>query len=223
VLIAGSTAGYALLGPAILIGVLIFRGEEGGKTTALILPGAALAVGVMSFLVANSPVLTGLGVTDFGSTGTMSRNDLYARTIKAIIDFLPLGSGLGSFEQLFPHYEDPDLVTSTFANHAHSDYLEFVLELGLPGAAILVALVAWWVIRSVQIWTTEGTEDGRLQRAASIAVGLIIVHSIVDYPLRTAAAATFTAMCLALMAGSPSPPRKTIRKHEAPQRQHVDI
>jgi O-antigen ligase len=223
VLIAGSVAGYALMGPAILIGVLIFRGGEGRKLTPLILLGAALGVGVLGFVVANSPILTGLGVTDFASTGTMSRADLYARTTRAIVDYLPLGSGLGSFEGLFPHYEDPNLVTSTFANHAHSDYLEFVLELGLPGAALLLAVVLWWVVRSIQIWTTEGEEDGRLRRAASIAVGLVIVHSLVDYPLRTAAVATFTALCLGLMAGSPSPPRKTRKSDAATPRQHVDI
>ena len=137
---------------------------------------------------------------------------------------MPVGSGLGSFEALFPSYEDPSQVTSTFMNHAHNDYLEFVLEFGAAGIALIAAFLVWFIWRSIAIWRSEGEDGSRLRKAASIAVLIVILHSLVDYPVRTGAISGFVGLCLGVMAARSEPRRKT-RRLTSPETEahHVTI
>jgi O-antigen ligase len=223
VMIAGSTAGYGLLLPALLLSVLIGRGRASGTVTISALFGVSLVIGLLAALVASSPRLVGLGFTDLGG-GTLSRPDTWTRTLEAISDTLPAGAGLGSFEALFPLYEDAAAVTSTFMNHAHNDYLEFVLDYGLSGLVLLGLFFIWFIIRTIAIWRAEGEDGARLRRAASVALMIVILHSIVDYPLRTGAVSGFAGLCLGLMAARSEPKRQRRGQEEdADAARHVTL
>src|SRR3546814_3413651 len=82
--------------------------------------------------------------------------------------------------------------------------------MGLPGLALIVAFLLWWVRRTHAIWLSN--ESGPLQRAATIASAAILVQSAVGYPLRTAALSAVFAACCALMA------RPRVRKEEPRRR-----
>ena len=215
VLIAGSAAGYGLLIPSILLSFLIGRGRGSGATTIAAVLGVSLIVAVLAIVVASSPRLVGLGMTDM-SDSSLGRPDTSARTLEAIFDTMPFGSGLGSFEALFPSYEDPLVVTPTFMNHAHNDYLEVALEYGVPGVLLIALFLLWFAGRSLSIWRAEGEDGARLRRAACVAVLIVILHSIVDYPARTAAISGFAGLCLGIMAARSEPPRKR-RQEKLPQ------
>ena len=60
---------------------------------------------------------------------------LASTTVEIIKDSFPIGTGLGTFSTVYRRYEDPSRVTRQFANHAHNDYVEAVLELGAAGPA----------------------------------------------------------------------------------------
>jgi len=221
VAIAGSLAGYLLGIPAIVLSVFAARARSGWSTLALLIC-VAVGVALIGLFAFSSPVLSGLGMTDFSST-SLGRPDTYARTVVAISQVMPVGSGLGSFEALFPSYEDPASVTDTFMNHAHSDYLEFVLEYGILGVGFILAFLVWFVIRSVAIWRETKSEGARIRKAASIAVLIVILHSLVDYPLRTPALAGFVGMCLGLMVARAEGPRRRAKDETTPRAQHVVI
>ena len=143
---------------------------------------------------------------------SISRQTFYANTLRAIGDALPFGTGIGTFTSIYPMYEDPSLVTTTYANHAHSDLLELLLETGIPGMLLLLLFLMWWARRAFLIWRAE--EVDQFARAATIASAAILGHSLVDYPLRTAAiSAVFAASC-ALMAE----PRPFTRRREHDRR-----
>ena len=63
--------------------------------------------------------------------------DVRAKALSGIITgglaYSPLGSGLGTFEDIYRTQERPETVTNAFLNHAHNDYLELWLETGLVG------------------------------------------------------------------------------------------
>ena len=83
-------------------------------------------------------------------------------------------------------------------NHVHGDYIEIVLETGAAGFLLILLFLIWWARRVAAIW---GSEDKDVfARAATIASAAILAHSVVDYPLRTAAISAIFAMCCALMA-----------------------
>jgi len=101
-------------------------------------------------------------------------------------------------------FEKPqDLFAHAYINHAHDDVLELWLETGIFGIALMGALAAWFVSRTAKIWryASVGANefDRSLARAATIAVALIVTHSFLDYPLRTAAMTAILAFACGLM------------------------
>lgn len=121
-----------------------------------------------------------------------------ATTVEAIKDTFPAGTGLGSFPQVYRTYENQHAVGSELVNHAHNDYLEFVLELGLPALLLILAFVAWWAIRTFGIWRASA-KGADLGRAGSVVILVVLLHSMVDYPIRTSAVAVVFAVACALM------------------------
>jgi O-antigen ligase len=126
-----------------------------------------------------------------------SRQEMLWTSAKALRDFLPWGSGLGSFENVYHLYEDPLLVNGTYVSHAHNDYVELALETGVPGILLMITFLGWWIRAAWRAW--RYVDAGVFARAASIASAAILVHSLVDFPLRTAAISALFAMCLALL------------------------
>jgi len=126
----------------------------------------------------------------------------FARTtIEAAWAYMPFGAGMGTFVPVYGMFEKPqDLFAHAYINHAHDDILELWLEAGIFGIALMAAFAALFVARAAKIWRYGpiGTNefDRTLARAATIAVALIIAHSFLDYPLRTAAmTAIFAFAC----------------------------
>jgi hypothetical protein len=101
-------------------------------------------------------------------------------------------------------FEKPqDLFSHAYVNHAHDDILELWLESGIFGIALMGAFAAWFVSRAIRIWRYAAVGvnefDRSLARAATIAVALIVIHSFLDYPLRTGAMTALLAFACGLM------------------------
>lgn len=199
-----SLAGYGLALPVIAASLLIIL-PRGSRWRGAVGVVAALA------LVAAIGVLatTKIGGTRIGSNAVVSvqsRQDILRTTGKAIAANMPWGSGLGSFVRVYRLYESPDKVTSEYVIHAHNDYAEVVLELGVAGIVLLLLFLGWWVAAVAAVWRTGGA--GPFSRAASIASATVLAHSLVDFPLRTAAIAACFAACCALLVDRRVPVRQ---------------
>ena len=186
----GSRAAYALCIPVLLASSALV--PLGNRLKRLLLPASAVALlGAVAVLAAN-PISE-----DDPSIPVEPRTAIWAQTQQAIADNFPAGTGLGSFEQVYRHYENPDAVTIRYVNHAHNDFLEIALELGAPGLVLLVLFLAWWAFASARIWRSPSSSN--FARAATIATAAMLAHSVVDFPLRTAAMASVFAALIALM------------------------
>jgi O-antigen ligase len=170
----------------------------------------ALLITAASLYIPFSAPMSNNLTTAEAKTSQFSRYMSFGLTIDAAKEKLPLGSGVGTFLDVYRTKEDPAVVESTYVNHAHSDYLELLLETGLVGAAVLLIFLLWWLSRFAAIWRAD--KPDHFARAASIASAAILAHSLVDYPLRTAAVSALFAMCCALMAE----PRPRARRGEQP-------
>jgi O-antigen ligase len=200
----GSLAGYGLTLPALAASALIILPPSSRLRLWVVGLAALLVVGAVTALET-----TAIGASKIGEHSTesvQSRSEILATTSLAIGDFMPLGSGLGSFQSVYPLYERADQVTNTFVVHAHNDYAELILELGVPGIILILLFLAWWGAAVWRVWRTA--EAGPFARAAAIASAAILVHSLVDFPLRTEAIAALFGMCLALLADSRAAPPK---------------
>jgi O-antigen ligase len=142
-------------------------------------------------------------------------------TFKTALDALPFGTGLGSFTNVYAAVEKNEDAFIGFANRAHNDLAELLLETGLIGGGLLLAFLAWYAIRSYQAWSMRSPQgdpiEPMLARAASLIIGLLLLHSLVDYPLRTTAlGATFAFFCAIL--AIPALPNHDDRQSQRPQR-----
>lgn len=191
----GSVAALALALPVLLASAALVPAAVRWRRVALPIAAVALIGGVV--IVGTNPIPS--VATDLGAAESVqSRGQMWSTTETAIRDTFPLGTGLGTFEQVYRQYEQPGQITRSYVNHAHNDYLELALELGAAGIVLMVLFLAWWAIAAVRVWTTP--LSSAFGRAATIASAVILAHSIVDYPLRTAAISAVFAACIGLMA-----------------------
>jgi O-antigen ligase len=213
----GSIAGYGLALPVIAASSLL-----------LLPPSSRLRLWIVSlavlFVLASVAALetTSIGSGKLGehaATAVQSRTEILGTTSRAIRDFMPVGSGLGSFPRVYPLYEPAAQVTSEYVVHAHNDYAEVALELGLAGIVLMLLFLAWWFRAVWRAWQTA--QAGPFARAAAIASAAVLVHSVVDFPLRTAAISACFGMCLALLADSRAAPPK--EKTQLRHGRHVEF
>lgn len=191
-----SLAGYGLAVPLLAGSALIVMPARSSLARWVAIFGALCLVVAIGALESSSIRPNGFGAEAVFSA--QSREDMLSTTLKAARDFLPLGSGVGTFRRVYDLYENRDQITGTYVVHAHDDYAELFLETGIPGVVILILFLGWWGTAAWRVWSSA--EAGPFARAASIASAAILAHSIVDFPLRTAAISTAFAMCLALLA-----------------------
>lgn len=126
------------------------------------------------------------------------RYEKWAIVIDRLTQFMPLGSGPGSYIPVFKSIEPAEVLTSSYSNHAHNDWLEVLFTVGVPGGLLLGAAVAAFAIA---LWKQFGRSSADAARAYGWAGLLIIfmvaIASAVDYPLRTPmASALLVIACL---------------------------
>jgi O-antigen ligase len=95
------------------------------------------------------------------------RREIAGSALAMIADHRWFGSGLGTFQTVYPAYAQFD--SGMIVDHAHNDWLEWAAEGGVPFALLWLSLafmVAGPAIRSV--W--------------GIGVVAVFLHAVVDYP-----------------------------------------
>jgi O-antigen ligase len=203
----GSLAGYGL-GLAVVAASTLIILPPGNRFRLCIAAFAVLLlIGAVALLETSATGSSRIG--QHGTSAVQSRAELLSSTLRAAREFMPFGSGLGSFRDMYPLYERAAEVTTTYAVHAHNEYAELVLELGLAGVLLIMLFVGWWGWRVWRVWRAAEAEV--FARAAAIASAALLFHSFVDFPLRTSALAGCFGMCMALLADSSMTPPKEDR------------
>ena len=136
--------------------------------------------------------------------GADNRRVMQDTTLEAARSFFPIGSGIGSFEEVYRLFEGFGKKT---VPHAHNDYVELFLELGVFSFIWFAAFFAylgryiWKAVRS--LWATEA--QNRFARYMAVPMVTVAVHSTVDYPSRTIAVMVLVTFAFCLLV---APPRK---------------
>ena len=167
---------------------------------ALVAVGAVLTLAALQF--------TRIGA--FGRVGVLDegRSVVTAVTLATAGKYAPIGSGLGTFVPAYAAAEPLKALTSEYFNHAHDDWAELWLEGGIFLALVILAFLAWFVLASRSAWQKSAgsgsSSDAALARAASVAIGLALIHSAADYPLRTIAMMAVFGLACALLTPTPA-------------------
>jgi O-antigen ligase len=183
-LAAGSTAGVVIGFAITLLSIVVLfqRSRIGTLMIMVFTIGTGIySVGLWARLQVEEFDL-GYGRLEFART-----------TLEGIRDNLPFGIGYGNFVIGYPGYEKSEMIFDTYVNHAHNEYLELVFEGGIGAAALLIiflCLFLWRVIETIYL---------PLHKAATLSILFILIHSVVDYPLRTLGMAIPFSMFVAFL------------------------
>lgn len=133
-----------------------------------------------------------------GSSQPDGRLQILPTLLAMAVSYAPFGSGIGSFEPLFQVNEPDGLLSPTYMNHAHNDWLELVITGGVPAALLALVVLAAWVLRARTAFLRSNPASATVPVAR---LGLVILllaglASLVDYPLRVPAMAALGALAV---------------------------
>ncbi|MEA3015119.1 MAG: hypothetical protein QOD42_3664 [Sphingomonadales bacterium] len=133
-------------------------------------------------------------------------NELRSRNLPLIVeltrDHLPLGTGYGSFDTVFRSHEAHATLSEFYLNHAHNDWIEVVLEGGVLPIPLILLYLGWFALRAWRLWVGNRHRDSpMLGRAGTAIVAIVLIGSVLDYPLRTPFVAVLFALGSVWMLG----------------------
>lgn len=165
---------------------------------------AALAVGVFLATAAALGAWVGLEpvVERYETTG----RDIVARTAVwrdalELVAVRPLaGTGFGSFGDVYPRVQTAHLAFTV--DHAHNDYLQLAVELGVPAAALFVASWIYLTAHGARAaLARSATTSQRVQLAGAVGgAAALLAHALLDFNLQLPANALVFAVLLGMLA-----------------------
>lgn len=178
-LFSGSRAGIAtgLFAFSLASFALVWR--PASVAARITFGAAAVAALLFAAYIGLTPVLDRFA-PDQLAIGYEGRMRIAAAALRAGLDFLPFGSGLGTFADVFRRYQVEGL--PGFVDHAHNDYAELFLELGVAGIAAAALLLIAYATRWAQIlrgWPLRSL--GYLQVGAGLGMMAMLIHGAFDF------------------------------------------
>ncbi len=204
-LLSGSRGGMISIAvEMVILGAIILRWKAGyGDVRKWSFMGLVAAAGLAALLLAVMPdsgwqrlaSIAGLArkpdVT-LGNRLTVSRDAL-----TELRDFPWLGTGLGSFNAVFPQYQT--FPTDLGWNHAHDDYVEAATETGIVGGLIILSallMFGWLAFRNLP--ERMKSLQGWIQLGAALGCCGLLIHSFADFNLHIPANSAWFAVCAGL-------------------------
>lgn len=192
----GSRTGFilAILSIAIAISI-VMRGNKIPYWASI-----SSAIGILSVIIAvtSSNRMQQL-VERYGAVGDDQRWSIWTNSVGILADYMPWGSGFGSFVAVYNKNEPLNELMPTYVNNAHSDYLELLIEAGLPGAIILAALFVMMIILIIRGARMSSRQTSRYSLVGGGIIFLFACHSVVDYPVRRIATAAVLFFAIGLL------------------------
>jgi O-antigen ligase len=207
-LFAGSRGGLsALVCELLILIVMMLVSAPERRRIGLVWSAGGLVLAAVVFLLllapSELPVRLASIVRFRDASVTGDRPQVTHDTLRIFRDHLTTGTGLGTFEAVYPQYQS--LVTVKTWSYAHDDYAQFLAETGLPGG--LLALLGLLIFLRETFWGRlrsglSGT-PAWIQFGAFLGCCGLLVHSFVDFNLHIPANAAWFAACtgLAVLAG----------------------
>lgn len=213
--------GLYLLAAGMMLLAVLFSLSRGGIISMLVvlftlnltLPLARrtrlTVAAVLLFFLGGYGLLLGLDtvVNRFNSIDQsgLGRLNVYLASLPMVHEHWLTGIGLGSYDLLSPVYLK-GLPAQVHFDHAHNEYLEFAVELGLPAAALLFGWLATLMVRAgLGLSRLHRTEEARstavlVGTAAFAALVGLFVHGWVDFGWRLPATLFYATTLAALVA-----------------------
>nr|WP_255493879.1 O-antigen ligase family protein [Pseudomaricurvus sp. HS19] len=126
-----------------------------------------------------------------------TRDEVNRDTWTLIKDQPLLGSGAGTYFEVFPRYRQQDI--PIYYDHAHNDYFQFVVEHGVLGCLPLLAFILLSVRQAIATMRQRKTLQFQAMAFAPVMVVIaLLLHSTVDFSLQIPANAATVVVLMTL-------------------------
>jgi len=173
---------------------LIFIKRPPNTLKWLVLSLIALDIIIVGSYFGIDKVKERIEVTSFQSE---VRDDVVRDSVPYIYDAWMKGSGAGSFYSTFLQYQSTTY--TAFYDHAHNEYVQFIVEFGLLPSALLFLMMLKVLWNSLKILhKTQSKLSRGLAMGTFMACSCMLIHSIVDFVLQDVAIVVLflTILCL---------------------------
>lgn len=120
-----------------------------------------------------------------------ARPQIWEDALYTARQFWPLGSGMGTFDEVFQLDESLEYLDPPLAGRAHNDFIEVAIEAGAIGLALIALWLVWIVAAAFRARSSAWRWYGWASAAGLVVIAL---QSLTDYPLRSQ-----TLLCVAGM------------------------
>lgn len=194
ILATGSRSGLGLTLVGLITAGFLYRRQPGMRDstrggwrparTWLVIGGIATVMVIVALVFSQAEA-----ISRFAGNGLSS--DLRVRIFWPLVEMaratFPAGIGFGSFEPAYRAVEPDAVLNRGYLNNAHNDLLQWIIEGGLPALLLLIGFFYWFTRRALAVWNRSlrpGTSV-QLARLGVVVMAILLLASLVDYPLRT--------------------------------------
>jgi O-antigen ligase len=209
-LVTGSRIGLIVGLVGLLVSALLYRHPQfsrapkrkirrfnlGYLAASVLVSGIAALTFLMSRAEAFDRLLTGDGTEDL-------RFAVWPLILEMSGKYFPIGSGIGTFVEVYQIDEPLRLLDQEYLNHAHNDWLEILLTGGVVAALLAVLATVVW-IRSAYFLLASSDSHRRdivLGKLGASIIFMLALASVGDYPLRVSSLTAIFVIAAVWMAG----------------------
>ncbi len=198
IVLCASRGGFlALVGVIFFLALISVGGRkdvESGKERSLKVRFAAtavllvvMAVGAM-FITSSDDLMQRFAniqaETEVGETPDLkfSRSELWQNTSKMIKDHPIIGVGLGTYQFVYPRYDQSSGILR--AEQAHNDYLHIIAETGVIGLILTISFIVILFGKGLALMQTRNIKRSAVILGSLAGCFGIAIHSFVDFNLQ---------------------------------------
>jgi len=194
IIFSRSRTGIAMMMLGLFLSAVLFGRLMGEKKSIQVSGLIVIVVATLAIEIGLAPVVSRFGLD---SAADDARWSIFAHAYEGLKNFFPLGSGIGSFPEVFRRFQ-PESV-SGFVNHAHNGYLEYVFEGGIFALGIIIVFAVVYLVRwAVLLRMERGDALYYVQIGAGVSVLLLGLHEIFDFNMHIPANNLYFAFVVAI-------------------------
>lgn len=204
ILVTGSRMGMVVAALAFVYAAIVTAGARSGAASSPL--RTLLQIGAAGFVATGALLATmytarDVAISRMGTDHEDLRWPIWNAAVDFLPEYMPWGSGIGSFVPVYQIHEPGDMLMPQYINQAHNDWLDLVLTAGVPGVSIAIVAFMMFARGAGSALVARGI-PGHLRQAGIGIIFVVAFASLSDYPARTPIVSAALAIA-AIWAGVP--------------------
>jgi O-antigen ligase len=206
--LSASRAGIVSFAFEFLLLMFLLRRKSNRKVQLMLAGGLAVAAAALAIWLGLGWTIQRFERSTPGDISSDRRVSMFKDTLRIVRDHPIAGTGLGTFENVYPRYES--FYDGLIVDHAHNDYLELMSDTGLFGGAFIAAFVAILLWRGLSNLRAARSSLVRCLYAASfVACCGLLLHATVDFNFHIPSNALLFLLLAAMCTSKISEPHRS--------------